>query len=103
MKIIKALLKDVTEINALTLKSKAHWGYSKEQIEAWTEELSIDEDYIKQHEVFVLKDNTKITGFYAFIFREGRIIELDFLFVDVDCIGKGYGKLLMQHFKEKAF
>ncbi len=36
-----------------------------------------------------------MVGFYAFRSGNGKMVKLDFLFVEPEYIGRGYGKVLM--------
>lgn len=44
MKIEKVIVEDAQRLTALTIRSKSHWNYTKEQIESWREELKITEE-----------------------------------------------------------
>ena len=54
--------------------------------------------YIEDNEIFKLASNHKIIGFYSYNQRNSKEVKLNFLFVDPMFIGKGFGKLLMEHF-----
>ncbi len=101
MKIVKARPKDATAITELCMRSKAFWNYTSEQIESWREDLTITEEYIIQNGVYKLLDY-ELMGFYAFEKTDEPLIKLNFLFVDPSQIGKGYGKILLEHFLERA-
>ena len=100
MKIIKANSTDAKEITALSLRSKDYWNYGKEQMEQWREDLTITPDYINKFSVFKLVNDDKLVGFYAYKKETAKVVKLTFLFVDPECIGKGYGKILINHFLE---
>lgn len=91
-------------LSELALRSKAHWGYSSEFLEAVRAELSYDEKQLRSEHMrfFVLEHAKRVVGFYALAKQSGTDIELDSLFVEPDCIGKGFGRLLMQHAKSEA-
>ena len=42
---------DNIELSELTVRSKAHWNYSLEQIEKWKDDLTISAEYIDKNEV----------------------------------------------------
>ncbi len=98
MNIEKAKPTDAKEITQLTMRSKAHWGYTPEQIAAWREELTITPTYIEQNEVFKLTDASKLIGFYTHKPINGHILKLNFLFVEPAYIGRGYGGVLLTDF-----
>ena len=89
---------DAKEITALTMRSKEHWNYGKDQIEAWREDLTISSAYIEENQVYTLVENEKLIGFYAYDSLNEFEVQLNFLFVDPIYIGKGYGKKIMQDF-----
>jgi len=98
MKIEKATITDNEILTSITKKSKAYWGYSDEQIQKWDKNLTISQDYIREHNVFKLVDNNLIMGYYSFIFKNDKTVELDNLFVLPEYIGKGFGKYLLLDF-----
>ena len=98
-----ALPSEARALSDLALRSKAHWGYSREFIEACREELTYTPHQIgsSQMKFFVLHDDAPI-GFYALRNVGKREIELDALFVEPREIGKGYGRRLIEHAKAMA-
>ncbi|WP_431243286.1 GNAT family N-acetyltransferase [Flavobacterium sp. P21] len=98
MKIEKANITDNEILTTITKKSKAYWGYSDEQIQIWDKNLTISQDYIREHNVFKLVDNDLIIGYYSFIFENDKTVELDNLFVLPGYMGKGFGKYLLLDF-----
>ena len=88
----------------LALRSKAHWGYSQQFIEACRNELSYSEDLIlSEHMKFhVLEAKAGIIGFYALRRLSSRKMDLEALFVEPRYIGKGWGRLLIEHAKQTA-
>lgn len=98
MVIQKANPNDHEILTEITKKSKAYWGYSNEQIENWSQFLTVSKEYIEKNSVFNLVDNGKIIGYYSFFHESENTIKLDNLFVLPDFIGKGFGKVLMDDF-----
>ncbi|HCX21578.1 MAG: GNAT family N-acetyltransferase [Flammeovirgaceae bacterium] len=94
----RATFVDSDELSELTYRSKAYWGYSEEQMEKWRDDLHITEEYIQNHEVFLLRKNNQIVGYYSFIMISPSTIKLDNLFIDPKNIGKGLGRTLMNDF-----
>jgi len=95
LKIVKANPEDDKILTEITKKSKAHWGYSDEQIEKWSQDLTITKDYIKKSEVYKLSLNDKIIAYYSYLNINENIVKLDNLFVVPEEMGIGYGKMLM--------
>jgi len=92
---------DHKELTNLTKKSKSYWGYSPDQIEKWTEELTITQEYIDNNDVFKLSDNGQIIGFYSYLRLNSKTVKLDNIFIHPKHIRKGYGKFLMENFIER--
>lgn len=101
MEIIKANTDDHKILTEITKKSKAYWGYSNEQMEEWSDLLTIKEEYIKNNEVYKLLINNSTVAYYSYFSINANTLKLDNLFVLPDEIGKGYGKLLMNDFISK--
>jgi GNAT superfamily N-acetyltransferase len=91
-------------LSELALRSKAHWGYSTEFLEAVRTELSYNEEQLQSERMrfFVLESAGRSVGFYALAHQSGTEIELDALFVEPEHIGKGFGRLLIEHAKSVA-
>jgi predicted GNAT family N-acyltransferase len=98
MIIEKANIDDDGILTEITKKSKAYWGYSNEQIEIWSELLTITKTYIETNNVFNIVVNNKIVGYYSFFENEENNVKLDNLFILPDYIGKGFGRDLMNDF-----
>lgn len=95
---------EATALSELALRSKAHWGYSSEFLEAVRAELSYDEKQLRSERMrfFVLESAGRPVGFYALEHRSGPEVELDSLFVEPEHIGKGFGRSLIEHAKSVA-
>lgn len=98
MTIEKANTDDHEILTGITKRSKAWWGYSKEQIEIWSEQLTITRTYIETKSVYKLVVDNRIAGYYAFFNTRENTIRLDNLFVLPEYIGKGFGRKLMEDF-----
>ena len=83
-------------LSDLALRSKSHWGYPVEFIEACRQELTLSVEFIIASPVFVLEDGERVIGFYGL--REAASeLELLYLFVEPEFVNRGYGKLLWEH------
>lgn len=87
---------EARHLSDLALRSKAHWGYDADFLEACRAELTVSEDYIKGAPVFVLEEDGRVVGFYG-LRERGAELELLYLFVEPAAIGGGHGKRLWQH------
>ncbi|WP_394774890.1 GNAT family N-acetyltransferase [Flavobacterium sp.] len=101
MSIKKAIPNNHETLTEITKKSKAYWGYSNEQIEIWSEFLTVSKEYIEANPVYNLIVEDKIIGYYSFFHESKNTIKLDNLFVLPEFIGKGLGKILMNDFLNK--
>lgn len=83
-------------ISALALRSKGHWGYSSEFLDACREELTFSPEQCASGHVIVAVAAERILGFYVLTGSppDGR---LGALFVEADLIGQGLGHLLLNH------
>lgn len=70
MIIEKATIKDHEILTQITKKSKAYWGYSNEQIENWSEFLTVTKEYIETKCVYNLFVEDKIVGYYSFFLQK---------------------------------
>ena len=91
-------------LSDLALRSKAHWGYSPEFIERCRAELSYSEQQLRAANMrfCVLESAGCVVGFYALKRLSRTEIELEAMFVEPAFIGKGCGRLLMEHAKSVA-
>lgn len=55
--ISKATTDDAEILTNITKKSKSHWGYSNEQIESWSSQLTITTNYIETNKIYKLVIN----------------------------------------------
>jgi GNAT superfamily N-acetyltransferase len=95
-------ISDAKTITEIALQSKAIWCYSDEQLISWTDDLTVSEKMISEMFVFKFTFENTIVGFYILNQPIANSIELEFLFVLPNFIGKGIGKQLMQHSFIKA-
>ena len=101
-KIRQALPTESEHLSKLAFRSKAHWGYSNQFMQECLEELTLDNSYIGSNPTFVIATLKNIIGFYSLEHISTSEVELSYLFVDPDFIGKGYGGKLMAHAKKEA-
>lgn len=102
MIIEKAHHNDDKILTEITKRSKAYWGYSKEQIEIWSQFLTVSTIYIETNSVYKLVADDTIVGYYSFLYDDKQTIKLDNLFVLPEFIGKGFGGILMNDFLIKV-
>ena len=94
-----AMPSDAAALSELAVRSKAHWGYSTDFLNACRAELAVDPARIgsPDYRCFVAHLENTTVGYYALETLSDDIYELDALFVEPRFIGKGAGRELMQH------
>ena len=94
--------KDHLKLTEITVDGKAFWGFSKEQLAIWKDELTVTRDYISANETYNLFLDSSIIGYYSFLKMSDDQIILDNLFLFQKYIGQGFGTLLMNDFLESV-
>ena len=86
---------EARSLSDLALRSKGHWGYPDEFLNACRDELRVvlgpDRDY------FCIEHGGNIAGFYGLLRLKDDTVELEALFVEPALIGRGFGRQLLQH------
>jgi GNAT superfamily N-acetyltransferase len=83
-------------VSEMAFRSKAHWGYSDEFMEAVRDELTYSPQLCSSGSMIVAERAGRVLGFYRLI--EGvPETRLESLFVDPAAIGTGAGKALLEH------
>ena len=89
-------------LEALQNRSATHWGYPEGYFDWAGDARDIPESYVRDNTVYVLVDpDGRRLGFYGFT-EEGDDLLLDKMFVDLDEIGRGLGRVLWEHAVETA-
>ena len=92
---------DAGPISALALRSKGHWGYSAEFLEACRAELTYFEADCLSGDLYVAEADSVLAGF-CLLRGAAPDGELQAVFVDPPWIGHGLGGLLITHALELA-
>lgn len=90
-----------TVISDLALRSKAHWGYSAEFVEACRAELTFTPEQCDSGDMWVAGRGHELLGFHL-LAGDGAVGEVVALFVDPAHIGTGVGRALLRHAREQA-
>ncbi|MEZ5538149.1 MAG: GNAT family N-acetyltransferase [Thiolinea sp.] len=96
-----ARLKEIGELSALAMRSKAYWGYSESFLKKCRDELTISPRTFNSSDFHyqVAEKDSALLGYYAIKKLAEYEFELEALFVDPSFIGTGVGRLLMNHAK----
>lgn len=99
----RATSEDAYLLNEMTLAGVRYWGHHQNHPEAYNGLASQlpDGEHTATHPVFVLEDEDEIAGFYE-LRERGDHVELLRMFLKVDLIGQGYGRLLWDHSLSEA-
>ncbi|MEO1148114.1 MAG: GNAT family N-acetyltransferase [Cyanobacteria bacterium J06638_22] len=96
-------------LSHLAMRSKAHWGYSTEFMQACQEELSVTPEEIRNQgftyvvaETAGTEPSQQIIGFYTLERLTSAQFELDAMFVDPLYMGQGVGRALIGHAKHQV-
>jgi GNAT superfamily N-acetyltransferase len=87
---------DGEALSAVARKSKAHWGYTPEQLANWWNQLTLDAEDLASRPAFAAVGPAGPVGFYT-LRPGGDAWELDNLWVIPECIGQGVGRMLFEH------
>jgi len=99
--IIRSQPTDAAVLTEIAKTAKACWGYPKEQLDKWEEELTITPRDIEENFVFHIEQAGKIVGFYSLSEKNG-VFDFEHMWVLPEYTGKGFGKMLFDHAKEIA-
>jgi GNAT superfamily N-acetyltransferase len=102
MEIREAAEGEAGVLSTLAFESKAHWGYSRETMESWKDQLAFSISVVPSRPTYVAAIGGEIVGFYSLMPSE-RAWELDNLWVAPSFMRRGVGKALLAHALELAF
>ena len=97
-----AVAHEAQALSALALEAKAHWGYSREAIESWKDELRISPENVASKPTYVGAIDGVAAGFYS-LAASGTTWELDNLWIAPRFMQRGIGRALLAHALELAF
>ena len=89
---------DYEQVRALTLESKAHWGYDRDFVRGWAEGLSFESD----RERWVAELDGVVVAWAALVPPADGVAVLDDLWVDPAWIGRGLGSRLFRVAADRA-
>lgn len=97
----RACAEEAGTLSALAFRSKAHWGYDRDFLEACRGELTLGPEFIDTAQVHLLEADGSVIGFYSLVNWKSEI-ELRHFFVDPLFIGQGGGCLLWEEAVARA-
>ena len=97
----RATADDADALSDLAHRAKAHWGYPAAWMREWDAQLTIIPGYLEMHDVWVSEENGAIVGMCALEDRHDRW-NLEHVWVDPACHGRGVGRALVLHALEEA-
>lgn len=80
-------------LTELAIRSKAHWGYDREFMQACRATLTLTAELIARTEVYVAEVEGRVVGFYSLAPWHSDL-ELYHFFVDPPAMGNGLGRCL---------
>lgn len=101
-KIRRALPREYSVLTEVEMDGKSFWDYSKQQSDLWKTELPITSTSFSENETFALVLEGKIIGYYAYLKLSDGHLKIDHLFLSRNCLGKGFGQLLLNDFLKRA-
>jgi GNAT superfamily N-acetyltransferase len=101
MRIRAARADEAAELSALSMRSKAHWGYDEAFMEQCREELTFRPGEVERRRTSVAERNGRVIGLVTL---EGEPPEgvLGMMFVDPPAMGQGVGRRLFEHMLANA-
>ena len=93
----KARPEEAESLSSLAIRSKAYWGYTKEELGVFRKELTVESADLTKDRAHVAEHDGKIVGFYTLADLPDSGIELGHLFVDPPGLQQGYGAALLDH------
>jgi len=92
----RAGVRDGELLSDIAYRSEAYWGYDLDFMEKFKVVYQITEDFLNRSETYIIEDNGNAVGFYSLLVKD-KVASLEYLYIDAQSIGKGYGKKLWNH------
>lgn len=93
--------RDAPSLTRLARASKASWGYPDELLALWDADLTLDPAFVERHEVCSAVAGAEVVGFYA-VTGDGPTREIEHLWVAPGWMGRGVGRLMVEHLVARA-
>jgi GNAT superfamily N-acetyltransferase len=92
---------EAAALAALAVRSKAHWGYSREFVRRFAATMGLTPEVVAVNDVQVGERDGEPRGFYTLLYR-GPLVVLDDLWLEPAEIGRGSGRILFEHAAARA-
>ncbi|MHA6797170.1 GNAT family N-acetyltransferase [Pseudonocardia bannensis] len=93
---------DEAEVLAgIAVRAKAHWGYPAAFIARFARSLGLTPEVVTANDVWVAERASVVVGFYSLLHR-GELTVLDDLWLEPEEIGRGLGRWLFEHARDRA-
>ena len=92
----KAEASDAPALSELAFRSKAHWGYSPAQLEAWRDDLTLSPLWMSLHPTHIAEIGSQIAGFFSLL-AEHSEWKLEHFWVSPEAMGQGVGRSMLAH------
>jgi GNAT superfamily N-acetyltransferase len=89
------------ELTALTLASKAHWGYDDAFMEVARPSLTVSPSYLETNECWLAELDGRTVGWFSLVVIPGGLL-LDNFFLLPARIGSGIGRLMWEESVKRA-
>lgn len=96
----KAKPQDAKLMSEMAVRSKAYWGYSKELLSSWENDLTVTTEFIEKGIGYVAEVNGIMIGYWVRQAIQSDEMTKGFLFIEPEFIGSGCGRLLFDALKE---
>jgi ribosomal protein S18 acetylase RimI-like enzyme len=94
IKIRPAHYKESALLTDLAMRAKARWGYPKEWLTLWTEQLTVTSEYIQRHSVLIAEHLDAVVGMCA-LEERGDYWQLEHVWIDPAFQRQGIGRQLV--------
>jgi N-acetylglutamate synthase-like GNAT family acetyltransferase len=101
LRIRPARADEAETLTDLSLRSKAFWGYDAAFLARCRAVMTVKARNIESQPHYVAEFDGRIAGFYG-LEPETEVAGLDYLFVEIDLVGRGVGRALWRHAVDTA-
>jgi GNAT superfamily N-acetyltransferase len=86
-------LSELPALTSLCQRSKAHWGYPRDMLKAFADELTVTPENLAEDAIMLAEDKRGLAGVVQ-VSKQGDDAVLEKLFVEPERLGEGTGKIL---------